>query len=52
MVERDEVVGMFEKVRLIEGSYEILTTACQAKLEEEKQKYQAAIESHRQVFQD
>ena len=32
MVERDEVLSMFEKVRMIESSYEILTTASQAKL--------------------
>jgi hypothetical protein len=47
MVERDEVLSMFEKVRIIESSHEILTTTTQAKLEEEKQKYQAAIERHR-----
>jgi hypothetical protein len=33
MVERDEMLSFFEKVKTVESSFDILTTATQAKLE-------------------
>lgn len=44
MVERDDIQGAFDKIKILESNFDMLQTATQVKLEEEKNNYEAALE--------
>lgn len=39
MIEKDEILNLFEKVKVVESNFDILTTATHIKLEEERYNY-------------
>jgi len=39
MIEKDEILNLFEKVKLVESNFDILTAATHIKLEEERHNY-------------
>lgn len=50
MVERDQILTIFDKLKILESNFDMLQTATQVKLEEQKNNYQAAIRKLKEKF--
>ena len=50
MVQRDQILNFFEKVKKLESDYDILISTTQIKLEEEKNKYESSLEKFKEQF--
>ncbi len=52
MVERDEILTLFDKLKILESNFDMLQTATQVKLEEEKNNYEGAIHKLKAKFHE
>ena len=43
MIEKDEVLGLFERVKVLDSNFDMLQSATQIKLEDEHNNYEQAI---------
>lgn len=51
MIEKDQVVSFFDKVKYIDSNYEALVNGTQVKLEDERNRYEKAIEEHKEMYE-
>lgn len=52
MIEKEEIISLFEKVREVESHFETLTTNAAIRSEEERQNYQNGIAQLREKYRD
>lgn len=50
MVERDEILEFYDKIKIIECNFEMLQSTTQVKLEEEKNNYEKATKTLQSKF--
>ena len=50
LLERDEVVSVFERVKMLEGRLEVLAANATTRLDDEKKRYSEAIEELKSNF--